>query len=172
MSAYTSVPQDLGQGQISERQPNPQANPQPGHREIATALQGIRVTADSALVSRTQRVVRERALAMQAQSRRTRDIWLACAICSALLIMMTHSVWSGLMQYDANAEALLNTADVLDSSAQLLVMVMWFLPVSAAVVAMVVFKRNRNRRDNERLEQQGYGSMVGGGRTGSVQIVR
>ena len=142
------------------------------HREIVSALQGIRVTADSVLVSRTQRVVRERALAMQAQRRRTRDLWLACLICSALLILMAHSIWSGLMQFDATSTPVLNSADMLDGSAQLLVMMMWFVPVSAAAMALVVFKRSRNRRDNERLEHRAYGSMGSSGRPGSVQIVR
>ncbi len=137
MSASAVRTQDLTQEQMAEQ------------REIISALQGVRVAANSALVSRTRRVVHERALAMQAQRRRTREIWLACCICSVLLILMTHSLWSGLMQFDATSDALPNSAQMLDGSAQLLVMMLWFLPVTAAVMALVVFKRSRNRRGNE-----------------------
>ena len=147
MSATTARTQDSTQEQMAEQ------------REIVAALQGVRIVADSALVSRTRRVVQERALAMQAQRRRTRDIWLACSICSALLIVMTHSLWNGLMQFDATSDALPNSAQMLDGSAQLLVMMLWFLPVTAAVMALAVFKRTRNRRENERLEHTGYAAV-------------
>lgn len=140
-------------------------------RAVVAALQGIQVAANSALVGRTQRVVRQRALAMQAQKRRSRDLWLACSICSAWLIMMTHSAWTGFMQngfmqYESGAVGSLRPIDMIESSAQMLVMAMWFLPVSAAVLMLVWFKRSRDRGDNERLEQKNYRSM------NRVQIAR
>ncbi len=142
------------------------AQQQQAQREMAAALQRIHVTANSTLVSRTQRVVRERALEMQARRRRTRDLWLACTICSAWLIMMTHSAWSGFMQSEASMLGSLQPVDLLESSAQMLVMAMWFLPVSVVVLMMVWFKRNRDRSDNERLDPKSYRAI------NRVQIAR
>ena len=157
----------LRQQQLDRHQQSDQSQ----DRAVVAALQGIQVAANSAMVSRTQRVVRQRALAMQAQKRRSRDLWLACSICSAWLIMMAHSAWTGFMQngfmqYESGAVGSLRPIDMIESSAQMLVMAMWFLPVSAAVLMLVWFKRSRDRGDNERLEQKSYRSMS------RVQIAR
>ena len=133
--------------------------PQEFDPTLVGALQRINVPADAALVNRTQRTVRERALAMRAQRRRSRDLWLACCVCSALLIMITHSAWSGLAQYDVNASGLLNPADILDASAQILVMMLWFLPVTAAVLMLVWFKRAHNRSEQDTSRSGNYRSM-------------
>ena len=126
---------------------------------VVSALQQINIAADATLVNRTQRTVRERALAMRAQRRRSRDLWLACCVCSALLLMITHSAWSGLAQYDVGASGLLNPADILDASAQILVMMLWFLPVTAAVLMLVWFKRVRSQSEQESVRPGKYRAM-------------
>ena len=133
--------------------------PQEFDSALISALQTINVPADAALVNRTQRTVRERALAMRAQRRRSRDLWLACCVCSALVIMITHSAWSGLAQYDVNASGLLNPADILDASAQMLVMMLWFLPVTAAVLLLVWLKRAHNRNEQESVRSGNYRAL-------------
>ncbi|MHB1022805.1 MAG: hypothetical protein ACYC46_09785 [Acidobacteriaceae bacterium] len=122
-------------------------DPQAEYKAVS-AVQSIHVTADAALVGRTQRIVRERALAMQAQRNRWRHLWLACGVSSALLVMIASAIWSVLTQYN------LTPTDVPDSSMQMMVLGMWFLPVSAAILLLVLFKRSRSRTENETLQRE------------------
>jgi hypothetical protein len=128
-------------------------------RNVVAALQGVHVAADAALVGRTQRIVRERAVAMQAQRNRWRHLWLACGISSALLVMIASAIWSVLSQYN------LAPAGVPDSSMQMMVLGMWFLPVSAALLMLVLFKRSRSRIENESSQRE-YRAVQ------SAQIIR
>lgn len=101
------------------------------------ALGGIRASARASLVNRTHRVVRERAKAMAAQKNKLRSLWVPLAVCSAMLIILATGVWSLLEQYDVTPDG------VIDSSDQFLVLLLWFLPVSMALLAMVWFRRAR-----------------------------
>ena len=101
------------------------------------ALGGISASARASLVNRTHRVVRERAKAMAAQKNKLRSLWVPLAVCSAMLIILATGVWSLLEQYDVTPDG------VIDSSHQFLVLLLWFLPVSMALLAMVWFRRAR-----------------------------
>lgn len=121
---------------------------QQAERKVVSAMQSVHVAADAALVGRTQRIVRERALAMRTQRNRWRHLWLACGVSSALLVMIASAIWSVLTQYN------LTPTDVPDSSMQMMVLGMWFLPVSAAILMLVLFKRSRSRTENESLQRE------------------
>ena len=101
--------------------------------------------ARSSIVNRTHRVVRERATTMAAQRNRRRSLWVPMVVCSALVLMICTAVWSVLDEYDAAPTG------VPDSSDQFLVLALWFFPVSMALLAMVWFRRTRNRSGREAM---------------------
>jgi hypothetical protein len=105
---------------------------QAGPRDWSTA-------ARASVVNRTHRVVRERAKTIAAQRSRARSLWIPLAVCSALLVIICTAVWSALEAYDVTP------GGVPDASNQFLVLCLWFLPVSMALLAVVLFQRTRKR---------------------------
>jgi hypothetical protein len=120
-----------------------------------TALGEINAPARASVVNRTHRVVRERAKTMAARRSQVRSLWIPLAICSALLVILSTAVWSLLEQYDVVANEVNAVASEVspsgapDASNQFLVLMMWFLPVSMALLALVLLRRARERADNE-----------------------
>lgn len=113
-------------------------------------LGDIGASARASVVNRTHRVVRERAKNIAVRRSRVRSLWIPVAVCSSLLIILSTAVWSLLEQYDIAAnEAAATAVGLPDSSNQFLVLLMWFLPVSMALLALVMFRRARKRADNE-----------------------
>jgi hypothetical protein len=91
------------------------------------------------VVNRTHRVVRERAKTIAARRSRFRSLWIPMAVCSSLLVIICTAVWSALDGYDVTPNG------VPDASNQFLVLCLWFLPVSMALLAVVLFQRARKR---------------------------
>jgi hypothetical protein len=91
------------------------------------------------VVNRTHRVVRERAATMAAQRNRFRSLWIPLAVCSSLLVIICTAVWSALEAYDVTPDS------VPEASNQFLILCLWFLPVSMALLAVVLFHRARKR---------------------------
>jgi hypothetical protein len=107
------------------------------------AMNEMNAPARSSVVNRTHRVVRERAQSIAARRSRVRSLWIPLAVCSALLIILSCTVWSILDQYDVTPTG------VPDASNQFLVLLLWFLPVSIALLALVLFRRARKHADHE-----------------------
>ena len=103
----------------------------------------MNAVASASMVNRTHRVVRERAKVMKARRSLVRSLWIPMAICSALLVIFCSAVWSVLDQYE------LVPTGMPDSSDQFFVLLLWFFPVSAALIAMVWFRRVRNHTEDE-----------------------
>jgi hypothetical protein len=95
--------------------------------------------ARASVVNRTHRVVRERAKSIAARRSQVRSLWIPLAICSSLLVILSTGVWSALEAYDATP------GGVPEASNQFLVLCLWFLPVSMALLAVVLFRRARKR---------------------------
>ena len=93
----------------------------------------------ASVVNRTHRVVRERAKTMAARRSRVRSLWIPVAVCSSLLLIICTAVWSALEAYDATP------GGVPEASNQFLIVCLWFLPVSMALLAVVLFHRARKR---------------------------
>jgi hypothetical protein len=110
---------------------------------VRAAVAGLSAPAGASLVNRTHRVVRERAQSIAAHRSRVRSLWIPLVVCSSLLIILSTAVWSILDQYDVSPTG------VPDASNQFLVLLMWFLPVSMALLALVLFRRARKRGDRE-----------------------
>jgi cytochrome bd-type quinol oxidase subunit 2 len=114
------------------------------------AMAGIHLAARAGVVNRTHRVVRERARVMKARRSRARSLMAPLILCSVLLILTALAVWTGIYQYPAEAAEAVQ-ADVAalaatDANNHLVVVLLWFVPVSMAALATVLYRRTR---DNE-----------------------
>ena len=114
----------------SERDPR-QTTPQP------------QIAARASVVNRTRRVVREQALEMRDKRERTRSLWIPIGIFSILLPIICYAVWFVMDGYD------LTPNGVPDASDQLLLLMLWSLPVTALLLGLMWFKRGRGRMNGE-----------------------
>jgi hypothetical protein len=118
------------------------------------AMAGMGVGARAGVVNRTHRVVRERAKVMQKRRSRARSLMAPLILCSVLLILTAVAVWTGLYQYQAVEAAEAVQADVsalaaVDANNHFLVVLLWFVPVSLALLATIWFRRARGGADSE-----------------------
>ena len=114
---------------------------------------GVPAVARACVVNRTHRVVRQRAKSIQERRSRVRSLTLPLVLCSVLLLLIGLAVWTGLYQYPAEAAEAVQ-ADVAalaasDANNQFLVVLLWFVPVSMAVLATVLYRRTRDNADSE-----------------------
>jgi hypothetical protein len=114
-----------------------------------SALRGVDMAARAGVVNRTHRVVRQRAKVMQARRSYVRSLMVPLAISSVLLLLVCFAVWSGLYQYEATEAAEVVQADVaaLDANNHLLVALLWFVPVTLALLGALLFRFRRNGSD-------------------------
>ena len=133
------------------RELDPQFDPQTEDPAIfaGTALGNGDIGARAGVGNRTHRVVRERAAVMQARRSYVRSLMVPLAISSVLLMLVCFAVWSGLYQYQATEAAEAVQADVaaLDANNHLLVALLWFVPVTLALLAALLFRFRRNGSD-------------------------
>lgn len=90
----------------------------------------------AAVSNRTHRVVRERAKILRARRSTVRSLWVPLAVCAALLVGACFAVWTVLVEWESIPSG------IPDASQQLLVFTMWSLPLSAALLALVWFRRS------------------------------
>lgn len=98
--------------------------------------------ADAALVNRTHRVVRERAETIHSQRSRALSLWLPIGLCAIFVVILCTAIWSLLDQYD------LSPTGIPDASNQLLVVLLWFLPLSSVVLVLALSRRLRADRES------------------------
>jgi hypothetical protein len=94
------------------------------------------------VVNRTHRVVRDQALTMQEQRKKSRSLWFPLLFFSALMLVIGYGLWATL-DYDVAPSG------VPDASDQMVLFLLWSLPVTALVVGLVWFKRGRGRSGGE-----------------------
>jgi hypothetical protein len=114
-------------------------------------LNGIHPVARAGVVNRTHRVVRQRARVMQAQRSRVRSIMLPLILCSVLLALTCLAVWTGFDQFQAAeaAEAVQADFTALGTGNHILAVLLWFVPVSMAVLMIVRYRRSREGAGSE-----------------------
>jgi len=110
---------------------------------------GVGLGARGCVVNRTHRVVRERATVIQARRSHARSLMVPLILCSALLILIGLAIWSGLYQYQAAEAAQADVASLAttDPLNHFIVVLLWFVPVSLALLGAVLFRRSRNSAD-------------------------
>ena len=108
-------------------------------------LQAARIhgNARAQVVNRTRRVVREQALSMREDQSRKRSLWVPIIICSSMLLVICYAVWGMLDGYD------ITPTGIPDASDQMLILLLWSLPVTAFVLILVWLSRGRNRANGE-----------------------
>lgn len=114
------------------------------------ARQTVAALADGAqasLVNRTHRIVRERAQQMTARRNRIRSLWVPLAVCASMVVILVSAVWTMLDQYE------LAPTGMPDASDQYVVLLFWFLPATAALLAMFWFRRVQNKRSRGEMAQ-------------------
>ncbi len=121
---------------------NEQAELQAMGREVLGGRSHASAAASAALVNRTHRVVNERARTMRARRSTMRSLWIPLLVSGGLLAAIVCAIWSILDQYE------LSPTGLPDANQQLLVLMMWCLPVSALLLAIVWFRRSNHRTDN------------------------
>ena len=119
-----------------------------------TLSSSMNTAARAGVVNRTHRVVRQRAKVMQARRSHVRSLMVPLIVCSSLLILTCLAVWTGLYQYQAAEAAEAVQADVAalaaaDANNHLLLVLLWFVPVSIALLAAVWLRRARNGAERE-----------------------
>jgi protein-S-isoprenylcysteine O-methyltransferase Ste14 len=136
-----------------EAQFDPQFDSQPDDAAVLAYSEqdGISLGARACVVNRTHRVVRERATVMQARRSYARSLMVPLAICSVLLILIGFAIWTGLYQYQAAEAAQADVAALAttDSTNHFVVLLLWFVPVSVALLAAVWIHRTRHNSNDE-----------------------
>jgi uncharacterized integral membrane protein len=105
----------------------------------------VRVTESSmrtSVVNRTHRVVRERARTMQAQKSRNRALWAPILVASSLIIVLISAFWLMFDEYEMLAD------NATDGKFHLPILLIWFLPVTGALLIMAVMKRFKSGSGN------------------------
>jgi hypothetical protein len=117
---------------------------------LEQAIRGSAVLAGarSGVVNRTHRVVREQALTLQEQKRKSRSLWVPLTIFSILMMGICYAIWGMLDGYN------LVPNGVPDASDQMMLLLLWSLPVTAVVLGLVWFKRGRSRMGGNNEAQQ------------------
>jgi hypothetical protein len=118
--------------------------------QARAALRGVPLAADAVRVGRTHRVVRERALVLRESRYQRRTLWLPLTIASAMLIMICYAIWATLAQYDL-AEISDDLAGSLHGGSQMIIIGLWFLPVTATARFFVWLRRNRHHNENDSI---------------------
>lgn len=101
------------------------------------------IGARGVVVNRTHRVVREQAMTLREQRQKSRSLWVPLTISSILMIAICYAIWGLLDGYD------LTPNGVPDASDQLMILLLWSLPVTAAVLGLVWFRRARVRSGSD-----------------------
>ena len=108
--------------------------------EVARELRGgMMAGARAGVVNRVHRVVREQALAMREQKSKSRSLWVPLGIFSVLLPVICYAIWGMLDGYD------LTPNGIPDASDQLMILLLWSVPVTVVLLGVVWIKRGRNR---------------------------
>jgi hypothetical protein len=80
---------------------------------------------------------------MREHQSRQRSLWVPVIICSSMLLVICYAVWGMLDGYD------ITPTGIPDASDQMLVLLLWSLPVTAFVLGLVWIRRGRNRANGE-----------------------
>ena len=104
-------------------------------------------SARAAVVNRTHRVVRDEALTLRAQRSRSRSLWVPLAIFSVLMLAICYAIWGLLDGYD------LTPTGIPDASDQMMLLLLWSLPVTTLMLGLVWLRRGRSRGNNTEVPQ-------------------
>lgn len=106
----------------------------------------VSLNARAAVVNRTHRIIRQRALAMQSRKRTVRDLTVPFLVCSTLLLFIGTAVWTladeNVMGWEEGLWHRL-TEFGSDAGSTVSILLVWFLPLSVISAATVLLRRTR-----------------------------
>ena len=111
--------------------------------EDRSVFTGLNASARASMVNRTHRVVRERAQALNARRSLLRSLWFPMLVCSAMLVIVCCTAWMVFAEFEAVPSGMP------ESGEQSFVLLLWFLPISAALLAAVWIRRTRGGSHHE-----------------------
>ena len=117
------------------------AGNQPEQNISASGSETSSTVARAQLVNRTHRIVRERAQVLKSQRSLGRSLWIPMAISAAFVLILSTAIWSLLDQYE------LVPTGIPDASSQIFIFLVWFFPVSAAILALAWARRAHSDRE-------------------------
>lgn len=112
--------------------------------QARAAVRSIPLASDAIHIGRTRRVVRERAMVMQESRRKGRSLLLPLTIASGMIALLCYALWTGVAQYDVE-EISGELAGMLRGGSQMMMLGMWFLPVTTTALIFAWLRRNRSR---------------------------
>jgi hypothetical protein len=80
---------------------------------------------------------------MREDQSRKRSLWVPVIICSSMLLVICYAVWGMMDGYD------ITPTGIPDASDQMMILLLWSLPVTAFVLGLVWLHRGRNRANGE-----------------------
>ncbi len=113
-------------------------------KQMTRVAMGTRSAASAAMVNRTHRVVHERAKNMRERRTTMRSLYIPLLVSGGLLAVIVCAIWTILDEYE------LAPTGLPDANQQLLVLMMWCLPVSVLVLCVVWLRRGNSKPDNGR----------------------
>lgn len=114
-------------------------------KQMTRVAIGTRSAASAAMVNRTHRVVHERAKNMQERRTKMRSLYFPLAVSGGLLAVVVCAIWTVLAEYE------LAPTGLPDANQQMLVLMLWCLPVSVLVLCVVWLRRGSAKPDNGRV---------------------
>jgi hypothetical protein len=113
-------------------------------RNAMTATAGMNAAASAALVNRTHRVIRERANRLQDRRNKVRSLWIPLGVSTALLVTLACALWTAFEDFEGSSAGLPNTSGMI-------VILLWSVPISAMVLAVIWSRRASAGSENERV---------------------
>jgi hypothetical protein len=111
--------------------------------ENRASFPGLSAAARASMVNRTHRVVRERAQTLNARKSLLRSLWFPMLVCSAMLVILCWTVWTVFAEFEVVPTGMPESGD------QSFVLLLWFLPISATLLAAVWVRRTRGSNSHE-----------------------
>jgi len=112
------------------------------HLKQATRMVvGTRSAASAAMVNRTHRVVHERAKTMQARRSKVRSLLIPLCISTGLLVTLACALWTAFEDFEGTSAGLPNTSGMV-------VILVWSVPISAMILAVIWFRRANSSPGN------------------------
>ncbi len=99
------------------------------------------------VVSRTHRVVRQRAHAINSRREFARSLWIPLMLCSVLLLTLGYGGWTMMSPIDAGSDPAILSSE---PGSLMPVLLMWFLPLTIAAGAVMWFRSVRSSDDERR----------------------
>jgi hypothetical protein len=99
--------------------------------------------ARAAVVNRTHRVVRDMALGMREQRQKQRSLWLPLGIFSVLMVVVCLGAWAMLDGYELIPDG------IPDASDQMLLFMLWSLPLTGFLMVLAWFRRSHANDQDE-----------------------